>query len=228
MPKMFLVGGAVRDQLLGLKPKDLDYTVVANSFEEMTEWLMREKQAEIFLEKEEYGTVRARIPGDLAADFVLARKDGYYTDGRRPDRTEPGTLLDDLRRRDFTVNAIARDEDGVLIDPFGGQLDLEKMLLRTVRAPQDTFSEDALRLYRAVRFLITKDFRLTAETLHAMRTVHVLDKLENVSIERIREELHKCFQFSTLKTISVLQEHPTLLRHALKQGLWLEPTLKGH
>lgn len=233
--KMFLVGGAVRDQLLGVNPKDYDFTVVGpKDVYELAEWLAREHQLEIFFVKAEFGTIRGRFPKahpvypGLAADFVIARRDGYYGDGRRPDSTEPGTLIDDLTRRDFTVNAMARDLDGVLIDPFNGEKDLTDRILRTPREAKDTLSEDALRVYRALRFIVTKDFRPSADVLLAMRTEFVLDKLTNVSVERVREELHKCFKFNTFKTLDVLQAHPRLLLHATRQGLWLEPTMKGN
>lgn len=235
MPEMFLVGGAVRDKMLGLRPKDYDYTVIANSFEEMKEWLMREKHAEIFLEKPEFGTIRARIPYEdygvktkyLAADFVLARKDGYYSDGRRPDSTEPGTLLDDLARRDFTINAMADDENGLLIDPFGGAAHLARMQLTTVRRSTDTLSEDALRVYRAIRFCVTKGFHVDEELRHALRTLSVLDNLPNVSLERVREELFKCFKHDTLLTLRTLDQYPELRTYAFEgSGMWLKPTME--
>lgn len=232
---MFLVGGAVRDQLLGLNPKDYDFAVVGPAdTTELYEWLVREHRLEIFLLKAEYGTIRGRFPKDhdvypgLAADFVIARKDGYYSDGRRPDSTQPGTLLDDLTRRDFTVNAMARDLDGVLIDPFNGEGDLLDRYLTTPRDAHDTLLEDSLRAYRAVRFVVTKGFVIGTHLNEAMHSYEVIDALHNVSVERIREELHKAFKHSTSLTIKTLARYPQLFDRALDAGLWLEPTLKGH
>jgi tRNA nucleotidyltransferase (CCA-adding enzyme) len=228
MPEMFLVGGAVRDKLLGLRPKDLDYVVIADSYDEMKDWLTRGKISQIFLEKPEYGTIRARLSSGEAGDFVLARKDGYYSDGRRPDSTEPGTLMDDLLRRDFTVNAMAEDEIGRIIDPFGGRRDLYALVLRTVRDPKEVFTEDALRMYRAIRFRVTKEFAFTSELHRALRTLSVLDNLPNVSIERVREELYKCFKHDTTYTAHLLDNYyPELRDYAFKgSGMWLKPTME--
>ncbi len=103
MVKIYLVGGSIRDQLLGLKSKDLDYAVEAGSYEEMRDYI--KENGKIFLETPEYLTIRAHLKNGEPADFVLCRKDGEYSDGRRPDKVTPGTLYDDLARRDFTVNA---------------------------------------------------------------------------------------------------------------------------
>ena len=156
--KMYEVGGCVRDEILGIPSKDIDFSVVLdeadmhtharrdggeiNPFDLMVVKL-QEMGFKIFLETPEHLTVRAQFPrgrtyndrghdyGTNTADFVLARKEGTYTDGRRPDKVEPGTLMDDLRRRDFTMNAIAKDSDGTLIDPCNGQRDID---LRVIRA----------------------------------------------------------------------------------------------
>ncbi|UDL16479.1 tRNA nucleotidyltransferase [Microbacterium phage Zooman] len=241
--KLYLVGGAVRDRLLGLPVKDFDYTVVTRShpygphqlasdaFADMREYLL-EKGFNIFLETPEYFTIRARFPkGHVnekqTADFVLARFDGPYSDGRRPDYVGAGTLQDDLLRRDFTVNAMAEDEDGNIIDLFDGQFHLGKRLLVAVGDPRDRFLEDALRVFRALRFSITKDFKISSDTRQAMHNVGVLDKVEEVSVERIREEMHRCFAHDTVRTVSVLaHEFPELLGVLDRKGIWLKPTLE--
>ena len=154
--KFYEVGGAVRDEILNLPTNDLDYAVEAESYEAMREAVL-ERGGEIFLESPEYLTIRAKVPGIGPADFVLCRKDGAYSDGRHPDRVEPGTLLDDLARRDFTMNAMAVDiENGKLYDPHDGRKDMEAETIRCVGVAEERFEEDALRILRAIRFAITK------------------------------------------------------------------------
>src|SRR5689334_19330699 len=98
--KLYKVGGYVRDQVLGLKSKDIDYAVEAESYDAMKNHLI-EKGAKIYLEQPQYFTIRGKL-NDEDADFVLCRKEGKYSDGRRPDTVEIGTIYDDLARRDFT------------------------------------------------------------------------------------------------------------------------------
>lgn len=135
----FEVGGCVRDELMGLSSKDVDFSVVApkgkfnfasTAFSALCKDLDRQG-FQIFEVREEFLTVRAKVPKGhplaartAVADFVLARKEGPYSDGRHPDWVVPGTLLDDLSRRDFCCNAISRDIDGNLVDPFDGVGDL--------------------------------------------------------------------------------------------------------
>src|SRR5687768_7510936 len=115
--QFFQVGGSVRDELLGKQSKDIDYAVEAPSYGAMREAIV-ERGGEIFQENEAFLTVRAKVPTLGACDYVLCRKDGTYDkDGRRPDFVEVGSLADDLARRDFTVNAMAKAEDGTLVDP---------------------------------------------------------------------------------------------------------------
>src|SRR6476469_7194260 len=156
--RMFMVGGAVRDWLMdpATVPHDLDFSVEADSFSQMRTWF-HAMGITIFIENEEFGTIRGRFPKGVdnfgpfkvagkAADFVWARKDGPYSDGRRPDWTEPGTLQDDLARRDFTINAMAMDEQGNLIDPFGGRADIDSHVIRAVGRANDRMQEDSLRI----------------------------------------------------------------------------------
>jgi tRNA nucleotidyltransferase (CCA-adding enzyme) len=239
MVQVYEVGGCVRDDLLGLSTKDVDYSVVAESFDEMRAWLTRQN-FEIFLETPQYHTIRARFPrgmtvyarrnvAGLTADFVLARKDGAYTDGRRPDSVEQGTLYDDLRRRDFTVNAMARDAAGELIDPHNGLTDLCVRNLRAVGSAEDRLREDALRALRAIMFVVTKDFIMDESLRAAVASEWLPPLLATVSVERRREELLKAFKVDTLKTLSILHSLPLAFRQAVfSDGLWLEPSLKGH
>lgn len=225
MAKFYLVGGFVRDQLLGVKSKDKDYTCVAPSFDAMRQAII-DRGGKIFLETPEYFTIRALVPEFGACDYVLARKESNYSDGRRPDKVEVGTLEDDLSRRDFTVNAMALDEQGRLIDPFDGKTDLELKLLKCVGDANERFSEDSLRLLRAVRFAITKGFEFHWEIREALRNKNMIDKLRNVSSERIREELHRCFKFDTRKTLEFVMIKFPLLMTAFPEGMWLMPTMK--
>ena len=198
--KFYKVGGCVRDSILGVPSKDVDYAVECSSYEEMKQAII-DRGGVIFLEQPLYNTIRAKLGGE-AADFVLTRKDGNYSDGRRPDFVEPGTIYDDLSRRDFTMNAIAIDEDGNCIDPYNGREDINKKLIRCVGDPKDRFSEDSLRLLRALRFHITKGFNLNhdIEIAFCYKSSYV-DMLDNVSAERIAEELKRCFEYNTLATL---------------------------
>lgn len=251
--KIYQVGGSVRDEILGVKSKDIDFTFVYEDgdlvgvddpFTFMVEWL-ENLGFKVFLSTPQYLTVRAKLPGKgyyvkdnmfnhpyeqfkgITADFVLARKEGEYSDGRRPDSVIPGTLEDDLARRDFTMNAIAKAEDGSLIDPFNGQVDIQNRIIRTVGDPLERFSEDALRAVRALRFSVTKNMFIARPVRFAMETVSVLDSIEhNISDERIREELDKMFKFDTLKSLAALQSHPALTRAMFAGRVNLIPTMK--
>jgi tRNA nucleotidyltransferase (CCA-adding enzyme) len=219
--KMYKVGGCVRDAILKLPIHDIDYTVVCSSFDEMKQHILS-LGGTIFLEKPEYLTIRAKI-GKEAADFVLARKDGSYYDGRHPDSVMVGSLEDDLRRRDLTMNAIAQDSDGSLIDPFFGIQDIDNKLIRCVGSTKERFEEDSLRMLRAIRFAITKGFRLDYEIVSYLMA-HPSDILK-VSEERIREELHKCFSHSTLDTLNMLERFYGIRDSIFsKCNIWLKPT----
>lgn len=229
--KIFEVGGSVRDRMLGLDSKDKDFAVEAESFEVM-ERELTDLGYKIFLSTPEYFTVRAKFPkghkfSAQTADFVLCRKDGTYTDGRRPDFVEAGTIYDDLARRDFTVNAMAVDEDGNLIDPHGGNKDLAVMKLRTVGDASVRFSEDYLRALRAIRFAIVKGFYLDPAVVSVLLDPATADGLRNVSVERIREEMYKAFKHDTLLTMKFLNNFREIRDVVFERGLWLEPTLKG-
>lgn len=225
--KFYLVGGAVRDSLLGKQSKDLDYTVVAPSYAAMRAEI-EARGGEIFVEQEKFLTIRAKVPGLGASDFVLARKDGSYAiDGRRPDFVIPGDLNDDLARRDFTVNAIAKDEDGNIFDPHGGRKDLENRLLRCVGITEKRMSEDSLRMLRAIRFCLTKGFRMDAALESFLLSADSAELLANISIERIREELFKCFAFDTLETLRTLEKFWRIRNHIFGRNLILTPTIKA-
>lgn len=222
--KFYEVGGCVRDELLGIKSKDIDFSVEADSFEAMKAAITA-RGIEIKVEKPEFVTVRGVCPKLGGVDYVLCRKDGAYSDGRRPDNIERGTLADDLARRDFTVNAMAKAEDGSIVDLFGGRKDLADMLLRCVGDTEKRMREDSLRMLRALRFSIMKGFGIAPELQEFI--LANADLLGNVSIERIRDEFFRCFEFDSLATLRVLSLYPGIRDHVFSRNLKLVPTIKG-
>lgn len=239
---LFQVGGAVRDRALGLDSKDIDFVAVAPPGNyrdalvafEMLEEELTEEGFNIYLSKPEYLTIRAKFPADHVhagtdADIVLARKEGPYSDGRRPDYVWPGSLMDDLLRRDFTVNAMALDLDGTLIDPFSGRIDLMRKTLRCVGSAEERLTEDALRALRAIRFRITKGFQWDFELRNALTSLWLPPLLSSVSAERRREELDRCFKHDTLMTLEILSHEvtPEFIEAIFADGLRLMPTMKS-
>jgi tRNA nucleotidyltransferase/poly(A) polymerase len=232
--KFYKVGGCNRDFFMGVKSKDVDFAVEAPSFQEMKDQLISDG-FKIFIENEEFLTIRAKVPvgNPLAsetdvADFVMCRKDGPSSDGRRPDFVEAGTILDDLARRDFTVNAIAQDvETGEFIDPFDGIKDVESRQLVFVGNPFSRIEEDGLRVLRAFRFEITKNLDPVLSTDVASRSNTATKMLSSVSIERIREEINLMLNFDTIATLrkfSTLSD--SMMEAIFRDGLRLESTLK--
>lgn len=240
--KMFEVGGCVRDSLLGVRTKDIDFAVeMVEDFSDADEAfaaLTASLEAEgfkIFESRSEFFTIRAmfpsgkeRVPGVRVADFVLCRKDGPSSDGRRPDFVLAGSLQDDLERRDFTMNAIARDESGSLIDPFDGRHDIAGRVIRFVGDPMERLREDGLRALRGLRFSITKGFEFAPETLEALTSDEVPALLAGVSKERMRDELDKMFATDTLASLDLLCHvmPPEFLTVLFDAGLRLKPTME--
>lgn len=242
--KMYMVGGAVRDELLGVRSKDIDYSVVLNGNEDgwhtmggndpfhVMEYELERKGFKIFLRTPEYFTIRAQFPRDsenhgLTADFVLARKDGEYSDGRRPDDVMLGSLEDDLARRDFTMNAIAKDSEGCLIDPYNGVSDIEHGIIRCVGEPTKRFSEDALRAVRALRFSVTKGFSIYPTVEIAMQSPRVLNAIETkISDERIMDELNKMFKYNTQASLLALFKYPMLMHAIFAGSISIDATMK--
>lgn len=224
----YLVGGYVRDKLLGVRSKDVDFAVEAPSYEAMLSDVIVNRGAYVWQERPEFGSIRANDPRFGPADYTLCRRDGTYSDGRRPDSVEPGTILEDLARRDFTVNAIAQTMGGEYLDPHGGRRDLDRMLLRTVGDPRDRFREDALRLLRAVRFHIVRGFELDPSVKACLRDPDVLSHLPNVSVERVYDELGKCYRRDTYATLKFFREYRRLEDAVFSDGrLHLAPGTGG-
>lgn len=209
--RFFQVGGSIRDTIMGKQSKDVDYAVEADSFDAMREEIL-DRGGKIFLETPKFLTIRAHMPITGACDFVLCRKESAYRDGRHPDVVEVGTIYDDLARRDFTVNAIALDLDTkYYVDPHGGQDDIRRNILRCVGSARERFEEDGLRLLRALRFHITKGFRLDSDIEDVLQSEDTIQLLAGVSGERVREELYKMFAHDTYRTLEVLQKHPWIV-----------------
>jgi tRNA nucleotidyltransferase/poly(A) polymerase len=241
MFKFYEVGGKVRDEILGLQSKDVDYVAVPSdnlldrykSAHEMfviLETYLTNQKFEIFLSTPDCFTVRAKFPKDHkyqgVADFVMARKEIGYVEGTRTPIVVPGTLKDDLERRDFTVNAMAKDENGEIIDLFNGKMDIDRMVLVTPLPPQQTFDDDPLRILRAIRFAITKGFSLKFLDYY-INNYDYEGKMGVVSSERIREELYKCFKHDTMDTLDTLNDYPRLKRYIFENKLmWLKPTME--
>ena len=178
----FVVGGSLRDALLGIPPHDWDVTTSA----------LPETVASLFPDMHviptglQHGTVTVVADGD-PIEITTYRVDGEYTDSRRPDRVRFTTSIeDDLSRRDFTVNAMAYSEKRGLVDLFGGREDLEKKIIRAVGDPEKRFTEDALRIMRAFRFSAQLDFEIEENTLAAARRLSA--RLKNIARERIGSE----------------------------------------
>ena len=183
--KTYLVGGSVRDQLLGLEPKDYDLATRARPDE--IEKVFYDKTK--ILVGKAFGTINIVNQGQNI-EVTSFRSDGNYSDGRKPDRVEfSDSIIEDLRRRDFTINAMAyRKEDG-LVDPFKGREDLERKIIRSVGKPDERLEEDYLRILRAIRFATSLDFDIEEETAHAMKKYG--KNLSLISRERIRDEFFK-------------------------------------
>ncbi|MDB5123343.1 MAG: tRNA nucleotidyltransferase [Mucilaginibacter sp.] len=185
----YVIGGFVRDILLNRPSKDIDIVVIGNgiSFAESVAKKLKVKVA-VF---KNFGTASLKY-NDLEIEFVGARKESYRLDSRKP-IVENGTLEEDQNRRDFTINALAislhPDSFGELLDPFGGVDDLKKQLIRTPLNAIETFSDDPLRMLRAIRFASQLNFKIDEPALQAIKDN--IDRLSIISQERITDELNK-------------------------------------
>ena len=185
----YVVGGYVRDYYLRRLSTDIDVVVVGSGID-VAEALGREVKGKVSVFKT-FGTAMVRAHG-TEVEFVGARKESYTHDSRKP-QVAPGTLEDDQRRRDFTINAMAwclnGDRFGELVDPFDGMFDLEDCIIRTPCDPDITFSDDPLRMMRAVRFATQLGFTIDEETFDAIERTK--ERIKIVSKERIIVELNK-------------------------------------
>jgi poly(A) polymerase len=187
----YIIGGFVRDLILKRNSKDIDIVSVGSGIE-LAELVASKLGSDVHVSiYKTFGTAQIR-QGDMEIEFVGARKESYQADSRKP-AVEDGTLQDDQNRRDFTINAMGislhKKTFGDLIDPFDGVRDLKKKIIRTPLAPDVTFSDDPLRMMRAIRFASQLNFDIEPVTFDAI--VQMKDRIEIVSMERISDELNK-------------------------------------
>ena len=197
----YIVGGCVRDMFLGREPEDWDITTSALPAQ-VKALFCRTIDTGI-----QHGTVTVMM-GHVGYEVTTYRVDGTYSGGRHPDQvTFTPSLTEDLKRRDFTVNAMAYNEEEGLVDLFGGRADMERRALRCVGNPRERFGEDALRMMRAVRFSAQLDYAIEEDTMEAVRALS--GTLSKISAERIRTELVKL----------LLSGHPERFRTCYETGM---------
>ena len=200
----FAVGGCIRDSLLGRTPNDWDITTSAKP-EEVKEIFHRTVDTGI-----KHGTVTVLI-GKKSFEITTYRVDGAYTDGRHPESVRYSKYLkEDLRRRDFTINSFAYNDEVGLRDEFYGFRDMEWKIIRAVGNAEDRFSEDALRMMRAIRFAAQLGFNIELNTYNAI--IKLAPNIKKVSAERIQVELTK----------TLMSDHPEVTIEYAKTGLFVE------
>ena len=192
----YVVGGCVRDSILGYTPKDWDLTTDATPDE------IREvfKDYPIINNNgEKHGTVTVRY-NEENIEITTYRIDGEYKDSRHPESVEfTKDIVKDLARRDFTINAMAYNSGDTVIDPFGGLKDLKEGIVRAVGDPKERFKEDALRILRGLRFACRYNFHIENGTMYAM--FFQKDLLDNISAERIHDEIIRIFDYETVSDL---------------------------
>ena len=212
----YIVGGCVRDSLLGKQPNDWDITTSAKPeevkaiFHRTIDTGIQHGTVTVLVDREilDDGRGSPASHTDYAFEVTTYRVDGVYTDHRRPESVcFTASLEEDLKRRDFTINAMAYNPEQGVIDIFGGQEDLEKGIIRCVGEASERFDEDALRILRAVRFAAQLDFVIEDQTREAMRDQAKF--LKDISAERICTELTKM----------IVSKHPERLEEAYELGL---------
>jgi tRNA nucleotidyltransferase (CCA-adding enzyme) len=181
--QIFVVGGAVRDLLMKRKVTDWDFTTDATP-EEILKIL-----PEGFYDNK-FGTVGIEVKKGEVYEITTMRREGIYKDSRHPEELSWTNKIDeDLKRRDFTINAIALSPDNILVDPFYGKEDINKKLIRSVGEPTQRFKEDALRLMRAIRISTQLEFEIEKNTFESIK--ENMNLIQNIAWERIRDELFK-------------------------------------
>ncbi|HKK89366.1 MAG TPA: HD domain-containing protein [Saprospiraceae bacterium] len=212
----YVIGGYVRDQIMDRHTKDIDIVCLGSGIKlaEETAAALKPKPEVVVFKR--FGTAMFKWR-DVEMEFVGARKESYSPDSRKP-AVEEGTLEDDQYRRDFTINALAyslNEDFGALVDPFGGVEDIEKGLIRTPLDPERTFSDDPLRMMRAIRFATQLNFRIKSETYEAIAASS--ERIAIVSKERINVELEKILASSKPSIGFKILEETGLLKHILPE-----------
>jgi tRNA nucleotidyltransferase (CCA-adding enzyme) len=177
------------------------------------------------LPKMEPNPLGKTLPLFVAADFTLCRKEAQYSDLRHPDTVTPADLATDLSRRDFTMNAIAVSEDGEYIDPHKGITDLRDCYIRTVGRPSDRFSEDPLRMLRAIRFAVTQQFWMDTDIEAALNEPWLVRGLTTLPVERVVNELQLALKVNWYETMLQLMVVSPLVGQTLFlrfPDLWLK------
>lgn len=219
----YVVGGFVRDYLLGRgRKKDIDFVTVGNGIllaKELSKSLGNTSQVSVF---KRFGTAMFRYQ-DIELEFVGARKESYSEDSRKP-HVEDGTLEDDQKRRDFTINTLAismnKDTFGELIDPFNGIEDLKNGIIRTPLEPNVTYSDDPLRMMRAIRFAAQLNFVIEEESFQSI--IDNAYRLEIVSFERVMDEFQKIMMTEKPSIGLSLLEKAGLLQYILPELIALK------
>lgn len=221
--ELYVVGGYVRDIFLNRTSSDIDFVTVGSGIELATEIANRLNRGRGLSVYATYGTAQVKY-GHLELEFVGARRESYHRESRNP-IVEDGTLEDDQNRRDFTINAMAvqlnKDGFGRLVDPFGGLEDLEKKIIRTPLDPDITFSDDPLRMMRAIRFATQLNFKIYPETFDAIKRNR--ERIKIITRERINDELSKIMRSPVPSKGFKLLDEAGLLELIFPQIL----TLKG-
>lgn len=195
----YIVGGCVRDLIRGVNPNDWD--ICTNASPDKVQGCF--KGYKIIETGLKHGTVTIVLDGE-SFEVTTYRIDGIYEDGRRPKSVIfTSNLKEDLSRRDFTINAIAMDLDGNIIDPFNGKFDIENKIIRCVGDPDKRFKEDGLRILRALRFSSSLDYKIENETYKSLKKNK--EMLDNIAIERVNSEISKILCGDNVK--NVLQEN---------------------
>jgi len=223
--RAFVIGGFVRDCFLGRPGNDIDVVVEGSGIDFARAVGERTRQHVSYFKN--FGTAMLHYKGD-ELEFVGARKESYRRESRKP-IVEDGTLEDDQLRRDFTINAMAfslqKEDYGALVDPFGGIRDLDAGIIRTPLDPDTTYSDDPLRMLRAVRFATKlstpeRPFRIVPESMESMR--RMADRLKILSCERIAEELNKMLTTDCPAMAFRLMDEAGLLAYVLPELLALK------
>jgi len=187
----YVIGGFVRDKIIGRKTKDIDIVCLGDGIQLAEEVATMYKHKPVVAVFKNFGTAQLKVD-EFEIEFVGARKESYRAESRNPE-VEAGTLEDDQNRRDLTINALAislnKDNYGALVDPFDGLSDIEQMILRTPLAPDQTFIDDPLRMMRTIRFAAQLHYTILPETIASI--TRNAERIDIISKERILDELNK-------------------------------------